>query len=107
MPVFITLLFGSLIINKNYLKSLSINEKEKNIVLEIVKYNKEPEIYTINFSELKVRITQIQYSYDKWYKIQFYKNRKLVFQQREFKEWDKDTFDKIAAKVKELKSKKI
>ena len=106
-PMIFILVISSIYINQNYLKSLSINIKVKNIVLEIVKYDKDPEMITINFSELEVRVTQIQYSYDVWYKIQFYKNRKLVFQQREFREWNKATFDEIAAEIKKLKSNKL
>ena len=107
VPIIIIYIVSSMIVNKYYLKSIEINENKRFIELKIAKYDIPPYEIIIDLVDIEVRVSQIQYSYVKWYKIQFYKNRKLVFQQREFKEWDKDTFDKIAAKVKELKSKKI
>jgi len=102
LPSILILFTTSLVVNKLYFKSIEFDDDSSIFILTYFKYDKKQKMH-IEYRHLDIRVSQVQYSVHKYYKIQIFNNKKVVFQQREFMEWDKATFDKIVAHFKELK----
>lgn len=105
IPTSIILLGRSFFVHRYYLKSIEINEHGKNVILDIVYFNNPSTQEKIELENLDAKITQALFSLRPYYKLQIFYNKELFFQQREFEEWNKETFEKIVNCIKDLKAK--
>jgi hypothetical protein len=102
----ILLLVTSIFMNRYYLKTLEVNEVEQYVFLEIVKYDKSLSQYQIDIEDVDVKLEEALFSFGPSYIMRIYKNKKMVYQQRETIGWNRNIFVEVYEKVKKMKGQK-